>query len=62
MIVDKGVLQGAVDFDVVCYGDPLLQVGLTQTAVGFDLPEASMTYVDHLCTAADVTPQAAPCR
>ncbi len=57
VIVDRGLLQGVVDFDVVCYGDPLFQIGLTQTAIGFDLPTASMTYVDHLCTAADVTPE-----
>jgi hypothetical protein len=29
VIVAEGVLRGVVDFDVVCYGDPLFQVGLT---------------------------------
>ncbi|MBJ7609024.1 MAG: aminoglycoside phosphotransferase family protein [Candidatus Dormibacteraeota bacterium] len=55
VIVDHGALCGVVDFDVVCYGDPLFQIGLTQTAVGFDLPDSCMSYVEHLCTAADVT-------
>jgi aminoglycoside phosphotransferase (APT) family kinase protein len=56
VIVEEGALRGVVDFDVVCYGDPLFQVGLTQTAIGFDLPEKCMTYVEHLCTAADLKP------
>ncbi len=57
VIVDEGVLQGVIDFDVVCYGDPLFQLGLTQTAAGFDLPEQCMTYVEHLCAAADLGPE-----
>jgi aminoglycoside phosphotransferase (APT) family kinase protein len=56
VIVDDGVLQGVVDLDVVCYGDPLFQIGLTQTAVGFDLPEKCMSYVEYLCAAAGVGP------
>lgn len=52
VIVDRGVLQGVIDFDVVCYGDPLFQIALTQTAIAADLPTHDLVYVEELCNAA----------
>jgi hypothetical protein len=44
-LVEQGRLSGVVDVDQLCFGDPLLTVGLTQTALlaaGFDVD-----YVQH---------------
>ena len=56
VIVQNGELRGLIDFDVVCYGDPLWTLGLTACAVIFDLgPEhldyEHLDYVDALCRA-----------
>lgn len=55
VIVDEGELTGFVDFDCVCYGDPLLHLGLTQTAVTSDAGESSLHYVDALFEAASLS-------
>jgi aminoglycoside phosphotransferase (APT) family kinase protein len=47
VIVEHGVLRGIVDFDVICYGDPLYWLGLTRTAVISQVPEKRF-YVDEL--------------
>jgi aminoglycoside phosphotransferase (APT) family kinase protein len=49
VIVQDGELRGLIDFDVVCYGDPLLQVGLTATAVIADIGPGAYFYVEELC-------------
>ncbi len=49
VIVQDGELQGMVDFDVVCYGDPLYMVGLTATAVVSDVGTRELFYVEELC-------------
>ncbi len=48
VIVDDGVLQGVVDFDVVCHGDPMYWLALTQVAVLSDVGQAGRFYVDEL--------------
>jgi len=53
--VDEGELSGFVDFDCVCYGDPLLHLGLTQTAVTSDADERSLHYVHALFELASLT-------
>lgn len=50
VIVRDGELQGIVDFDWVCYGDPLYMIGLTQTAVVSDIGPDGMPYIDELRT------------
>ena len=49
VIVRDGELQGLVDFDVVCYGDPLFWLGLTATALVCDLGPRERFYGDELC-------------
>ena len=51
VIVQNGELQGLIDFDVVCYGDPLWTLGLTACAIVFDLGPEHLDYVDALCRA-----------
>lgn len=51
VIVQNGELRGLIDFDVVCYGDPLWTLGLTASAIVFDLGPEHLDYVDALCDA-----------
>jgi aminoglycoside phosphotransferase len=48
VIVSGGALTGVVDFDVVCYGDPMYWLALTQVAVCSDVGTAGEFYVDEL--------------
>ncbi len=50
VIVLNGELQGLIDFDCVCYGDPLWMIGLTKTAVISDIGTThALFYVEELC-------------
>ena len=49
VIVRGGALQGLVDFDVVCCGDPLFWLGLTATVLVCDLGPRERFYGDELC-------------
>jgi aminoglycoside phosphotransferase (APT) family kinase protein len=49
VIVEHGELQGLIDFDVVCYGDPLFQVALTATGIVSDVGREALFYVEELC-------------
>jgi aminoglycoside phosphotransferase (APT) family kinase protein len=48
VIVHEGVLQGIVDLDTVCYGDPMYMLGLTATAIVADLEASQLRYVEAL--------------
>lgn len=49
VIVDRGVLRGVVDFDVVCHGDPMYWLALTRVAILLDVPgELGSGYVREL--------------
>ncbi len=49
VIVQAGELQGLIDFDCVCYGDPLYTVGLTAAGVVSDVGLHELFYVEELC-------------
>ena len=51
VIVQNGELSGLVDFDVVCYGDPLWTLGLTAAAIASDIGPEHLDYVEELCCA-----------
>ncbi len=48
VIVQNGKLQGMVDFDCVCYGDPLHWLALTSVGVVSDVGARGLFYVDEL--------------
>jgi hypothetical protein len=48
VIVHDGILHGVVDFDVVCYGDPMYWLALTQVAIMQDVGTRGRFYVDEL--------------
>lgn len=48
VIVQNGELQGLVDFDGVCYGDPLYWLALTAVGVVSDVGTRELFYVDEL--------------
>lgn len=49
VIVQNGKLQGLVDFDFVCCGDPLFWLGLILTVLVCDLGPHERFYGDELC-------------
>ncbi len=51
VVVERGELRGLIDFDVICYGDPLWTLGLTATAIVADVGAEHLDYVDALCHA-----------
>jgi hypothetical protein len=54
-LVDQGRLTGVVDVDQLCFGDPLLTVGLTQTALLADGHDVD--YIDHWMNLLEVNKQ-----
>jgi aminoglycoside phosphotransferase (APT) family kinase protein len=48
VIVQNGELQGLIDFDCVCYGDPLYWLALTTVGVVSDVGVAGQFYVQEL--------------
>ncbi|GCE23500.1 phosphotransferase family protein [Dictyobacter kobayashii] len=57
VLVQDGELQGIVDFDCVCYGDPLFTISLTQTGIVSDVGEHGLFYIEELCRLWNVTEQ-----
>ena len=57
VIVENGELQGLVDFDCVCYGDPLYWLALTAVGVISDVCARELFYVDELTRLWQLTPQ-----
>lgn len=55
VIVDAGELQGLIDFDFVCYGDPLHWLGLTATTIVCDIGSRHLFYVEELQRFLDLT-------
>jgi aminoglycoside phosphotransferase (APT) family kinase protein len=55
VIVLNGELQGLIDFDCVCYGDPLWTIGLTKTAIVSDIGTKPLSYIDELCHIGQLT-------
>lgn len=48
VIVQSGVLQGLVDFDCVCYGDPLYWMALTTVGIVSDVGVRELFYTEEL--------------
>ena len=48
VIMMNGELQGLIDFDCVCYGDPLYWIALTATGIVSDIGLERLFYVEEL--------------
>ena len=48
VLVEHGELQGIIDVDFVCYGDPLMAIGTTLAHIAADVGEAGRFYGDEL--------------
>lgn len=57
VIVQNGELQGLIDFDCVCYGDPLYWLALTAVGVVSDVGAAGQFYGEELKRLWGLTPQ-----
>jgi aminoglycoside phosphotransferase (APT) family kinase protein len=55
VIVQDGVLRGLVDFDCVCYGDPLYWMGLTAVGVVSDVGIEGLFYIDEMARLWELT-------
>jgi aminoglycoside phosphotransferase (APT) family kinase protein len=55
VIMEHGELQGLIDVDVVCYGDPLFQIALTAAGVVSDVGREALFYVEELCRLWELT-------
>jgi len=51
VLIKHGILQGLVDFDVVCYGDPLFFIALAEVGIVCDIgiDEKYLYYISELC-------------
>ena len=52
VLVEHGELQGIIDVDFVCYGDPLMAVGTTLAHIAADVGEAGRFYGNELIRSA----------
>lgn len=57
VIVQNGELQGLIDFDGVCYGDPLYWLALTEVGVVSDVGLPGQFYVEELKRLWTLTPE-----
>jgi aminoglycoside phosphotransferase (APT) family kinase protein len=57
VIVQHGELQGLVDFDCVCYGDPLFWLALTATVIVSDVGTRELFYFEELKRLWGLTPE-----
>lgn len=48
LVVDQGELQGIVDLDFFCYGDPMYMVALTETTVVLDIGFEALFYTEEI--------------
>ena len=60
VIVQNGELQGLIDFDCVCYGDPLSWLALAAVGVVSDVGAAGQFYIEELKRYWGLTPQQEP--
>ncbi|MDX1935380.1 MAG: aminoglycoside phosphotransferase family protein [Capsulimonadales bacterium] len=49
VLLENGELTGLIDFDSVCFGDPLWQIGLAAGCVLNDVGEEFLFYTEELC-------------
>ncbi|MCY6959147.1 aminoglycoside phosphotransferase family protein [Clostridium brassicae] len=49
VIINKGKIEGLIDFDWICYGDPLYNVALIQIGTLLHLDNKCMYYVEEIC-------------
>jgi aminoglycoside phosphotransferase (APT) family kinase protein len=55
VIVQNGALTGLIDFDCVCYGDPLWHLALTTVGVVADVGRSRLFYAEALVREADLS-------
>lgn len=48
VLVEDGTLQGVIDFDSVCYGDPMLAIGSTLALIAAEIGPAGRFYGEEL--------------
>lgn len=49
VLLQHGELQGLIDFDCVCFGDPLWMIGLAAGCIVNDIGRRELFYIEELC-------------
>ena len=49
IILQDGELQGVIDFDCVCFGDPIWMIGLAAGCIVNDVGTEGLFYIEELC-------------
>lgn len=49
VLLRDGELQGLIDFDCVCFGDPLWMIGLTAGCIASEVGIRELFYIEELC-------------
>lgn len=57
VLLKHGELQGLIDFDCVCFGDPLWMIGLAAGCIVNDIGRQELFYIQELCRCWNLTEQ-----
>lgn len=57
VLLQQGKLQGLIDFDCVCFGDPLWMIGLAAGCIVNDIGRQELFYIQELCRCWNLTEQ-----
>ncbi len=57
VLLKDGELQGLIDFDCVCFGDPLWMIGLAAGCIVNDIGRQELFYIQELCRCWNLTEQ-----
>jgi len=57
VLLKRGELQGLIDFDCVCFGDPLWMIGLAAGCIVNDVGRQELFYIQELCRCWNLTEQ-----
>lgn len=49
VLLQNGELQGLIDFDCVCFGDPIWMIGLAAGCIANDIGLDELFYIEELC-------------
>ena len=57
VLLQQGELQGLIDFDCVCFGDPLWMIGLAAGCIVNDIGRQQLCYIQELCRCGNLNEQ-----
>lgn len=55
VLLERGELQGIIDFDCVCFGDPIWMIGVAAGCIVADIGPQGLFYTEELCRCWELT-------